>query len=396
LTRPWRACAAAATLAVATLLGGPASAASAPSALPSSAELQQRVTQQARDLAAGVAAQQTAAARAAAALETYQAAQRAADLSTAAARNEAGLLEAAQLRTAEAERRLAGYVGSLYRTGMGSTHVAMYTSLLDARSPRELFSGLSTATRVGNNHNDAVTELAQAQQAQARLAAQAQLSATASLADRIRAQQAKAAADTVVAEQSRQVAQARAALAATQQSLSTARARDDRIARSMLVARQRSSAPLAAIEGAFADRPVPECQGGRTRGFPNGQLPLSTLCPLWATRGHLLRADAAAAFDEMSKAYGAHYGEPLCVTDSYRSLAEQVAVRAAKPTLAAVPGTSNHGWGVAVDLCGGIQSFGTPQHRWMVENAMSFGWFHPTWAQQGGSLPEPWHWEFAG
>jgi hypothetical protein len=396
LTRLWRASALATTLAVTTLLAGPASAATSPSAPPTSAELQQRVTQQTRDLAAGIAAQESAAARAGAALEAYQAAQRAADLSTAAARKEAGLLETAQLRTAEAERRLAGYVGSLYRTGMGSTHVAMYTSLLDARSPRELFSGLSAATRVGNNHNDAVTELAELQQAQARLAAQAELSATTSLADRIRAQHAKAAADQVVAEQARHVAQARAVLAVTQHSLSTARARDGRLARAVLVARQRSAAPLAAIEGAFADRPVPECKGGQTTGFPNGQIPLGALCPLWGTRGHLLRADAAAAFDEMSKAYGAEFGEPLCVTDSYRSFAEQVAVKAAKPTLAAVPGTSNHGWGVAVDLCGGVQSFGTTQHRWMVDHAMSFGWFHPAWAQQGGSLPEAWHWEFAG
>jgi hypothetical protein len=383
-------------LAATTLLAGPASAATSPSAPPTSAELQQRVTQQERDLAAGVQAQETAAAVAAAALEAYQAAQRVADLSTAAARKEAGLLEAAQLRTAEAQKRLASYVGSLYRTGMGSTHVAMYTSLLDAHSPRELFSGLSAATRVGNNHNDAVVELDQAQREQARLAAQAELSATASLADRIRAQEAKAAADSVVAEQTRQVARARAALAGTEQALATAQAREDRIAQSVLVARQRSSAPLAAIEGAFADRPAAQCKGGQTAGFPNGQIPLSALCPLWGTRGHLLRADAAAAFDEMSKAYGADFGEPLCVTDSYRSLAEQIAVKAAKPTLAAVPGTSNHGWGVAVDLCGGVQSFGTKQHQWLVDNSMSFGWFHPAWAQQTGSLPEAWHWEFAG
>lgn len=396
MTRLWRTSAVIAALAVTTLLAGPASAATSPSAPPPSAELQQRVTQQVRDLADGVAAQETAAARAAAALETYQAAQRAADLSTATARQEAGELDAARLRTDEAQRRLSSYVGSLYRTGMGTTHVAMYTSLLDANSPHELFSGLSAATRVGNDHSDALAELDQAQQAQARLAAQAELSATASLADRIGAQQAKAAADEAVAEQTRQVAQARAALAISQEALATTQAREDRTSRAMLVARQRSSAPLAAIEGAFAARPVPQCTGGPTAGFPNGQIPLAALCPLWGTRGHLLRADAAAALDAMSKAYGADFGEPLCVTDSYRSLAEQIAVKAAKPTLAAVPGTSNHGWGVAVDLCGGVQSFGTKQHQWMVDNSMSFGWFHPTWAQQTGSLPEAWHWEFAG
>ena len=109
-----------------------------------------------------------------------------------------------------------------------------------------------------------------------------------------------------------------------------------------------------------------------------------------------LRADAAAAFNDMSRAYAEQHGFPLCVTDSYRNHAEQVAVRAAKPTLAAVPGTSNHGWGVALDLCGGAERYDTPLHRWLVDNAAAYGWFLPAWAQAGGSKPEPWHWEFAG
>jgi LAS superfamily LD-carboxypeptidase LdcB len=62
--------------------------------------------------------------------------------------------------------------------------------------------------------------------------------------------------------------------------------------------------------------------------------------------------------------------------------------------MAAVPGTSNHGWGRAVDLCGGIESFGTPQHDWLVANAPRFGWVHPSWAEVTGSRPEPWHFEF--
>jgi LAS superfamily LD-carboxypeptidase LdcB len=71
-------------------------------------------------------------------------------------------------------------------------------------------------------------------------------------------------------------------------------------------------------------------------------------------------------------------------------------IYADKPWLAAVPGTSNHGWGTAVDLCGGVEAFGTATHLWMLENAPAFGWFHPSWAKPGGGRPEPWHWEFAG
>ncbi len=125
--------------------------------------------------------------------------------------------------------------------------------------------------------------------------------------------------------------------------------------------------------------------------YANGFLPASALCPI-GVGSHALRADAAAAFQAMNAAYG----NQLCVTDSYRSYAGQVDVFARKPGLAAVPGTSNHGWGVAVDFCGGIETFGTPAHEWMVANARQFGWTHPSWAQQGGSRPEAWHWEFVG
>jgi LAS superfamily LD-carboxypeptidase LdcB len=65
-----------------------------------------------------------------------------------------------------------------------------------------------------------------------------------------------------------------------------------------------------------------------------------------------------------------------------------------KPTLAAVPGTSNHGWGTAVDLCGGVERFDTDEHAWVVEHGPSYGWIHPSWAAAGGSRPEPWHFEY--
>ncbi|WP_052466784.1 M15 family metallopeptidase [Mobilicoccus massiliensis] len=130
--------------------------------------------------------------------------------------------------------------------------------------------------------------------------------------------------------------------------------------------------------------------------YPNGQWPGSALCGLQTAPGHMLRPSAARAFDALSEAYTKAHGTNLCITDSYRSLAAQIDVRRRKPTLAAKPGTSNHGLGLAVDLCGGIESFGTAQHLWMQQHAPLFGFFHPAWAQAGGSKPEPWHWEFAG
>ncbi len=173
----------------------------------------------------------------------------------------------------------------------------------------------------------------------------------------------------------------------------------DRAARAARAANAaRAARDKAASDRASRSRPSfsggPACTGKPTGGQQNGNLDPGSLCPLWMAPGHRQRSDAAAAFNAMSKRYAATRGTPLCVTDSYRSYSEQVDLYRRKPGLAAVPGTSNHGWGIAVDLCGGVQEFGSAAHRWMQDNAPSFGWIHPSWARQGGSKPEPWHWEF--
>jgi D-alanyl-D-alanine carboxypeptidase len=141
---------------------------------------------------------------------------------------------------------------------------------------------------------------------------------------------------------------------------------------------------------------VGDCPGGAVQQYANGQIPLAALCPLAAAPQHRLRADAAYAFDRLSRAYAARFGAAPCITDSYRGYEQQLLLYAQKPGLAAVPGTSNHGWGTALDLCGGIQAFGAATHEWMLDNAPLFGWFHPAWAQAGGSRPEAWHWEYGG
>ena len=79
-----------------------------------------------------------------------------------------------------------------------------------------------------------------------------------------------------------------------------------------------------------------------------------------------LRCDAAEQLDVLNAAYRAQFGTDLVVNDSYRSYAGQVACKRTKGYLCATPGTSNHGSGIAVDLGGGIDSFGTKQHRWMA------------------------------
>jgi len=126
--------------------------------------------------------------------------------------------------------------------------------------------------------------------------------------------------------------------------------------------------------------------------YPNGLLPQAYLCPLPNTKGHQLRADAAIAFAAMNEAYRKRFGRPLCVTSSYRSLGAQQAVYYQRPGLAAIPGKSNHGFGLAVDLCGGVEVFRSPQFNWMEANGKKFGFIHPDWAYR--SPFEPWHWEY--
>ncbi len=128
--------------------------------------------------------------------------------------------------------------------------------------------------------------------------------------------------------------------------------------------------------------------------YANGRIPVAALCPI-GQGVHRLRCDAARDFRRMSAAYKVHFGGPLLVTDSYRSYAGQVQCRRAKGSLCAVPGTSNHGLGLAVDLAGPAHLCGTRQHRWLESHAGTYGWLWPTWARPGtgskGAGGECWH-----
>lgn len=137
---------------------------------------------------------------------------------------------------------------------------------------------------------------------------------------------------------------------------------------------------------------LPGCDGEAGTASANGQLPQGDLCYLW-DGGTQLRADAAEALAELNAMWVTRFGTDLCLSSGYRTLAEQRAVKAQKGGLAAPAGRSNHGWGLAVDLCSS-QTTGA-QWEWLNENAPVFGWENPAWAQPGGSGPyERWHWEY--
>ena len=130
---------------------------------------------------------------------------------------------------------------------------------------------------------------------------------------------------------------------------------------------------------------------------PNGQIPREVLCGLAFDSDTLLRCDAARAFEQLNAAYRQQFGRNLSVTGSYRDFDGQVEARNARGGLAATPGTSNHGRGLAADLdgLGDVGEFDTPSYIWMAANAGAFGWIHPSYMGPGGSGPlEPWHWEY--
>lgn len=119
--------------------------------------------------------------------------------------------------------------------------------------------------------------------------------------------------------------------------------------------------------------------------YGNGKVPASALKEIGVGQ-HKLWAPAAEAFGRMQAAARAD-GVTFGVTDSYRSYEAQVDVARRKGLyknggLAAVPGTSQHGWGMALDL-----KLDGKAQAWMRANAQTFGFDEST-------PREPWHWSF--
>ncbi|WP_236685810.1 M15 family metallopeptidase [Demequina oxidasica] len=133
-----------------------------------------------------------------------------------------------------------------------------------------------------------------------------------------------------------------------------------------------------------------ECSGASTANGSNGRLALSSLCDLPFAAGQSLRGDAALSLIALNEHFKSSFGRDLCLSDSYRTLSRQYSLKASRGYFAAPPGTSMHGWAIAIDLCSSDSS-GTAR-AWLDENAGIYGWANPRWAK--GSKYEPWHWEF--
>jgi LAS superfamily LD-carboxypeptidase LdcB len=164
----------------------------------------------------------------------------------------------------------------------------------------------------------------------------------------------------------------------------------ERKARALLV--QYATDPPEITLAATASSPTAVHGSRAWGGYRNGRIPKVALASI--ERGQRLRPDAADAWRALQQAATADLGHPIGVTDSYRSYELQVDLKARKGSLAATPGRSNHGWGLAVDLVTG--GWDGEAMDWLQANAHRFGWYHPNWAQINGSNPEHWHWEYRG
>lgn len=136
-------------------------------------------------------------------------------------------------------------------------------------------------------------------------------------------------------------------------------------------------------------------------GYRNGRIDPNNLQSIGVGQ-HRLYKDAAQAFIQMAKAYYDIKKKPLTVTDSYRPLQVQIDLILKKgyykgeapvntsqtSGLAAQPGTSNHGWGLAVDIAG-ADTFDSDTYKWLATNAENFGF-----QRIKDDTKEPWHWEY--
>jgi hypothetical protein len=139
-------------------------------------------------------------------------------------------------------------------------------------------------------------------------------------------------------------------------------------------------------------------------GYRNGKIPNEYLKVV--NGNHRLYPDAADAFIEMQAKYKADTGKTFSIREAYRSFQTQVdyiprlgwygrssGQRASAPIgspealgTAAIPGTSNHGFGLAVDISTGGKKEKSDEYIWLSRNARTFGFT---------TVPgEPHHWEY--
>lgn len=158
------------------------------------------------------------------------------------------------------------------------------------------------------------------------------------------------------------------------------------------------AAIAASVGGSLLEGDVAHAAWG---GYSNGNIPTSVLAPIPWDTVRILRKDARDALVALNEASRPSFGHNITINDGYRDYDEQVRAKKKYGDNAADPGTSNHGWAIAVDVANTNRvqiGYSHPIYLWLKANGPSYGWIHPQWAEPGdpGGPDEAWHWEFNG
>ncbi|WP_050669772.1 M15 family metallopeptidase [Luteipulveratus halotolerans] len=102
----------------------------------------------------------------------------------------------------------------------------------------------------------------------------------------------------------------------------------------------------------------------------------------------------------MDAAFVRDTGTHLVQDLTYRDYAEQVYwYDVLGYPRAAAPGTSNHGFGTAIDVWESSSSpfrFEQAGDAWLTGHGAAYGWDRPAFMDAGGSNPEYWHYNYTG
>lgn len=159
--------------------------------------------------------------------------------------------------------------------------------------------------------------------------------------------------------------------------------------------------------------PTSKVAGGSTKTidgvtYKNGQIPENKLRfinnwqsykgAIGSDRGRIRLFDKASrALDSLLAAASAQ-GIKFKINSAYRTYEDQVLVKQQQGKLAATPGRSNHGFGLAVDFAAGpgLRKLNSRdlQYKWLLVNANKYGFRRLPWTPAKGEDWEAWHWEY--
>ncbi len=134
-------------------------------------------------------------------------------------------------------------------------------------------------------------------------------------------------------------------------------------------------------------------------GQKNGKVPERMLVAIgWDREKTLIAAPALKDLNRLNAAFKKKFGHNLDIDLAYRTRATQDAYWVELgPYVAARPGTSNHGWGTAIDVPETYNySFRGKYHKWLKAYSKKFNWVHRKILEEGSPYAEAWHFDYVG